>query len=72
MPVVPGVIAVNTPADADQGIVEIEDEETPLAAGNQADAKMSWWWLLIVALLGATGYKLYQNHQKKKEESQEV
>lgn len=107
IPVVPGVIAVNTPADAGQGIVEIEDEdtplaagigngdgetidgagddddkdntvvtiedeETPLAAGNQADAKMSWWWLLIVALLGATGYKLYQNHQKKKEESQEV
>lgn len=50
-------------------IVAIEDEETPLAAGSGADGKMSWWWLLIVALLGATGYKMYKDHQKKKEEA---
>ena len=53
-------------------IVAIEDEETPLAAGVGADAKMSWWWLLIVALFGATGYKMYKDHQKKKEEGQEA
>lgn len=63
-------------ADADEvepAIVAIEDEETPLAAGLEADGKgMSWWWLLIVALLGATGYKMYQDHQKRKEEAKEV
>ncbi len=53
----------------ENAIVAIEDEETPLAAGSGADGKMSWWWLLIVALLGATGYKMYKEHQKKKEEA---
>lgn len=54
-----------------QSIVEIEDEEVPLVAmPTEAEkAKMSWWWLLIVALLGATGYKMYKDHQAKKEES---
>lgn len=56
-------------AEDDTAIVAIEDEETPLAAGSGADGKMSWWWLLIVALLGATGYKMYKDHQKKKEEA---
>lgn len=55
--------------DDETAIVAIEDEETPLAAGSGADGKMSWWWLLIVALLGATGYKMYKDHQKKKEEA---
>jgi len=55
---------------AEPAIVAIEDEETPLAAGLEADAKMSWWWLLIIALLGATGYKMYKDHQKKKEEQE--
>lgn len=56
-------------AEDETTIVAIEDEETPLAAGSGADGKMSWWWLLIVALLGATGYKMYKDHQKKKEEA---
>lgn len=63
------VAAVN---DEEPAIVAIEDEETPLAAGIGADAKMSWWWLLIVALFGAAGYKMYKDHQKKKEEAQEA
>ena len=58
--------------DDEQAIVAIEDEEIPLAAGVGADAKMSWWWLLIVALFGAAGYKMYKDHQKKKEEGQEA
>jgi len=66
------VIVAEAEDDAEQAIVAIEDEETPLAAGADADAKMSWWWLLIVALLGATGYKMYKDHQKKKEEAQEA
>lgn len=65
------VIVAQADDDAEQAIVAIEDEETPLAAGVGADAKMSWWWLLIVALFGAAGYKMYKDHQKKKEETQE-
>ena len=55
--------------DVEPAIVAIEDEETPLAPGAEEKANMSWWWLLIVALLGATGYKMYKDHQKKKEEA---
>lgn len=49
-------------------IVNIEEEETPLAAvpTKEDQAKMSWWWLLIIALLGATGYEMYKKHQEKK------
>ena len=58
--------------DTEDTIVTIEDEATPLAPTPEEKAKMSWWWLLIVALLGATGYKMYKDHQKKKEEAQEA
>lgn len=49
-------------------VVNIEEEETPLAAvpTKEDQAKMSWWWLLIIALLGATGYEMYKKHQEKK------
>ena len=66
------VIVAEAEEAEEPAIVAIEDEETPLAAGVSADGKMSWWWLLIVALLGATGYKMYKDHQKKKEEAQEA
>lgn len=62
------VIVAETVED-EQTIVAIEDEETPLAPSAEERAKMSWWWLLIIALLGATGYKMYKEHQKKKEEA---
>lgn len=67
-----GEVIVAGAEEVEPAIVAIEDEETPLAAGVEADAKMSWWWLLIIALLGATGYKMYKDHQKKKEEAQEA
>lgn len=57
--------------DDTANVVEIGDEETPLAASVDNET-MSWWWLLIIALLGATGYKMYKDHQKKKEEAQEA
>lgn len=63
------VIVAGAEEEAEPAIVAIEDEETPLAAGVDADAKVSWWWLLIIALLGATGYKMYKDHQKRKEEA---
>jgi len=66
------VIVAGAEEEVEPAIVAIEDEETPLAAGVSADGKMSWWWLLIIALLGATGYKMYKDHQKKKEEAQEA
>lgn len=54
--------------DADQNLVTIDEQEVPLAAmpTEEEKATMSWWWLLIVAAMGATGYKLYRDHQKKK------
>lgn len=63
-------LASGTEEAEGQSIVEIEDEEVPLVAmPTEAEkANMSWWWLLIVALLGATGYKMYKDHQNKKED----
>ena len=63
-------VSVEEPkADAEKELVTIEEEEVPLAAmpTEEEKATMSWWWLLIVAAMGATGYKLYRDHQKKKE-----
>ncbi len=61
-------VSVEEPkADAEKELVTIEEEEVPLAAmpTEEEKATMSWWWLLIVAAMGATGYKLYKDHQKK-------
>ena len=58
--------------EKEEAVVAIEDEATPLAAAlpsAEEKANMSWWWLLIIAILGATGYKMYKDHQKKKEEA---
>ena len=47
-------------------LVKIEDNAVPLAAMPEEDGvKMNWWWLLIILLLGATGKKMYDEHQKK-------
>ena len=53
--------------DEADSLLTIEEDEVPLAAAPVAKEKMSWWWLLIVALMGATGYKMYEKHQEKKE-----
>lgn len=60
--------AVEKKAPEKKEVVNIEEEETPLAAvpTKEDQAKMSWWWLLIIALLGATGYEMYKKHQEKK------
>lgn len=59
-------------AAADDATVTIADEDVPLAAfpTDEEKATMSWWWLLIIAILGATGYKMYKEHQKRKEEAE--
>ena len=47
-------------------LVKIEDNAVPLAAMPEEDGvKMNWLWLLIILLLGATGKKMYDEHQKK-------
>ena len=47
-------------------LVKIEDNAVPLAEMLEEDGvKMNWWWLLIILLLGATGKKMYDEHQKK-------
>ena len=50
---------------------EIEDAAVALASGdtiNNETRKMSWWWLLIIAILGATGKRMYDEHVRKEEE----
>ncbi len=43
----------------------IEDSEVPLATmPTEEGTKMNWWWLLIIAILGATGRALYEEHKK--------
>lgn len=61
-------LAASEDQDEKKDIV-IADEEVPLAAFPTAEerATMSWWWLLLIAILGATGYKMYKEHEKKKE-----
>ena len=51
--------------------VDIEDPAVALASGttvNDEARKMNWWWILIVALLGVTGKKMYEEHMRKEEE----
>ena len=49
-------------------LVKIENNEIPLAAmPTEEGLSMNWWWLLVIALLGATGKAMYENHKKKVE-----
>ena len=50
---------------------EIENAAVPLASGEtitKETRKMSWWWLFIIALLGATGKRMYDEQVRKEEE----
>jgi hypothetical protein len=50
---------------------DIEDPAVALASGtavNDEARKMNWWWILIIALLGVTGKKMYEEHMRKEEE----
>ncbi len=55
-------------------VVNIEEEDTALAAFAETGTvpeKKSWWWLLIIAVLGATGEKMYKNYLEKKREQED-
>ncbi len=49
-------------------LVKIADNRVPLAEMPfEADDNISWWWLLVIALFGATGKAMYENHKRKEE-----
>lgn len=60
--------------DADETLApkaDIEDAAVALASESTIKdeaKKMNWWWILIVALLGVTGKKMYEEHMRKEEE----
>lgn len=50
---------------------DIEDAAVALASESTIKdeaKKMNWWWILIIALLGVTGKKMYEEHMRKEEE----
>ncbi|RKM62108.1 hypothetical protein D6855_01415 [Butyrivibrio sp. CB08] len=50
---------------------DIDDQDVALASAMPAAedaAKMSWWWIFIIAVLGVTGKKMYEEHMRKEEE----
>ena len=47
-------------------LVRIEDNEVPLAQMPfEEDDNISWFWLLVIALFGAAGKAMYENHKRK-------
>ena len=49
-------------------IVRIADNKVPLAEMPfEADDNISWWWLLVIALFGAAGKAMYENHKRREE-----
>lgn len=63
---------VNTDkADEALKLVRLGESEIPLAEMpdlmDDEGASPNWWWLFVIALLGATGKKMYEDHKKRKE-----
>ncbi len=49
-------------------LVRIEDNQVPLSDMTfESDDNISWWWLLVIALFGAAGKAMYENHKRKEE-----
>ena len=47
-------------------LVRIEENQVPLAdMPFESDDNISWWWLLVIALFGAAGKAMYENHKRK-------
>ncbi|WP_160560415.1 hypothetical protein [Parablautia muri] len=65
-------LAASEELEDTEGVVDIEDGETPLAASASEQTKMSWWWWLIVLALGATGAEMYRRHRRKLEEDDTI
>ena len=49
-------------------LTKIGNNEVPLAdMPFETDDNISWWWLLVIALFGAAGKAMYENHKRKEE-----
>ena len=58
-------LAVN---EDEADIHNIEDEDTPLAAGGTAkDGIRTWWWWIAAAVAAITGKGVYDNRRRKPE-----
>lgn len=56
-------LAVN---EEDDNLQNIEDEDTPLAAGGTAkDGIKTWWWWIAAAVAAITGKGVYDNRRRK-------
>ena len=56
-------LAVN---DDEDNLQNIEDEDTPLAAGGTAkDGIKTWWWWIATAVAAITGKGVYDNRRRK-------
>lgn len=63
----------NKTDQADKNVVKIDNNEVPLSAMPAEDGiNMSWLWIVIVALLGAIGKKMYDDHKKKVEAKEQM
>ena len=52
--------------EEDDNLQNIEDEDTPLAAGGTAkDGIKTWWWWIAAAVAAITGKGVYDNRRRK-------
>ena len=52
--------------EEEDNLQNIEDEDTPLAAGVTAkDGIKTWWWWIAAAVAAITGKGVYDNHRRK-------
>ena len=51
--------------DTNNDIVEIQDEESPLAAGFDKNGKRHWWWWILLVIAAITGKTAYDKKNKK-------
>lgn len=52
--------------EEEDNLQNIEDEDTPLAAGGTAkDGIKTWWWWIAAAVAAITGKGVYDNHRRK-------
>ena len=52
--------------EEEDNLQNIEDEDTPLAAGGTAkDGIKTWWWWIAAAVAAITGKGVYDNRRRK-------
>ena len=51
--------------EEEDNLQNIEDEDTPLAAGGTAKDGIKTWWWIAAAVAAITGKGVYDNHRRK-------